>query len=54
MDLIFFKLGVSTVNYTTKPNFKNVRYNTRENIGTDKMVELIREVYSFTHTFSAN
>lgn len=54
MDLKFFKLGVSTARYTTKPNFKNVRYNTRENIGTDKMVELIREGYSFTHTFSAN
>lgn len=51
MDLKFFKLGVSTKGYTTKPNFRDVKYNTKENIGINGMVELIRGGYSFSHTF---
>lgn len=54
MSIKIKKLGVSTISYTKKPNFKNIRYNTRENISQEEFVTLIREGYCFTHVFHAN
>lgn len=54
MKIEIYKLGISTIKYTTKPNFKNVRYITKENICISRMIELIREGYSFCHSFHAN
>lgn len=45
------ELGVSTTNYTTKPIFKNVRYSIKKNIEMNEMIKLIRQGYSFTHSF---
>lgn len=45
------ELGVSIINYTTKPIFKNVRYGIRKNISCEDMVGLIRQGYSFSHSF---
>lgn len=53
-NFIVNKLGVSTMNYTTKPNFKNVRYNVKENLSIDEWVQLIRSGYSFTHSFDVS
>lgn len=50
-NFIVNELGVSTLNYTTKPNFKNVRYKIRENLSVSEWVQLIRSGYSFTHSF---
>lgn len=54
MNLNFIKLGVSTKGYTTKPNFKYVRYCTKENVSIDEMVKLIQDGYSFSHVFCVN
>lgn len=53
-NFIVDEIGVSTINYTTKPNFKNVRYNTRENLSMSEWVQLIRSGYSFTHSYHAS
>lgn len=45
------ELGISTISYTTKPIFKNVRYSIKKNIETNEMIKLIRQGYSFTHSF---
>lgn len=50
-NFIVNELGVSTMNYTTKPNFKDVRYNTKENVSISEWVQFIRSGYSFTHSF---
>lgn len=51
MNFKITKLGVSTINYTTKPNFKDVKYKTLENVSIDDWIRLIRSGHSFTHSF---
>lgn len=48
------ELGVSTMNYLSKPIFKYVRYGIRKNVDIDKMVKLIQKGYSFCHSFYVN
>lgn len=52
--LFCYEMGVSTMSYTQKPNFKNVRYNIRENVNKDEMKELIKQGYCFSHSFHVN
>jgi|GEM_PF-5319838 len=48
------QIGVSIEKYTSKPNFKNVRYVTKKRINKDELIKLIQDGYSFTHAFHAN
>lgn len=52
--LFSYEMGVSTQSYTQKPNFKNVRYNIRENVNKDEMIKLIKQGYCFSHSFNVN